>query len=95
VIYSECPDHFAHNIPFLENFGNTLGKFKENVRKTGKLGTFKMFLTFPWNFPKVFPKFSKNGILWAKWSGHSEYITLEHFGHIVPMHFEFYWLSKL
>jgi hypothetical protein len=66
VVYSECPDHFTHNVLFLENFRNTLGKLQVNIRKTGKLGTFKMFLTF-----------SKNSTLWVKWSGHSEYTTLE------------------
>jgi hypothetical protein len=56
---------------------------------------FAIFQLSKLHFPKVFPKFSKNGTLWAEWSGHSEYTTLEHFGPIVPMHFEFYWLSKL
>jgi hypothetical protein len=66
VVYSECPDYFAHNVPFSENFGNTLGKFQENVRNILNVPSFPVFLTFSWNFPKVFPKFSENGTLWAK-----------------------------
>jgi hypothetical protein len=75
----------------LENFGNT----QENRRKIpGKLENWE-HSKCSWNFPEVFPKFSKNGTLWLEHSGHSEYTTLEHFGYIVPVRFEFYWLGKL
>jgi hypothetical protein len=91
VVYSECPGKCAHNVFFSENFGKTL----KNVRNILNVPGFPVFLIFIYSVPKVFPKFSEKNTLWAHFPGHSEYTTLEHFGCIVPVHFEFYWLGKL
>jgi hypothetical protein len=91
VVYSECPGKCAHNVFFSENFGKTL----KNVRNILNVPSFPVFLIFIYSVPKVFPKISEKNTLWAHFPGHSEYTTLEHFGCIVPAHFEFYWLGKL
>jgi hypothetical protein len=71
------------------HFWKILGTLQENCRKiSGKLKNWE-------HFPEVFPKFSKNGTLWSEHSGHSEYTALEHFGCIIPVRFELYWLGKL
>ena len=80
---------------FSEHFRKTAGKCQENCRlMPGKLENWE-HSKCSWHFPEVFPNFSKNSTLWSEHSGHSEYTTLEHFGCIVPMCFEFYWLGKL
>jgi hypothetical protein len=77
------------------HFQKILGTLQENVRNILNVPSFPVFLTFTCSFPEVFPKFSENGTLRSEHSGHSEYTTLEHFGCIVPVRFEFYWLGKL
>jgi hypothetical protein len=77
------------------HFRKFLGTLQENVRNIQNVPSFPGFLIFSCSFPEVFPKISENGTLWSEHSGHSEYTTLEHFGCIVPVHFKFYWLSKL
>jgi hypothetical protein len=79
----------------MHHFRKILGTLQENVRNIQNVPSFPVFLIFSCSFPEVFSKFSENGALWLDHSGHSEYTTLEHFGHIVPVRFEFYWLGKL
>ena len=51
---------------------------------------FPVSLTCPCGVPKVSPKLTESGSLWAEFQGHSECATQEHFGAIVLVRFEFY-----
>jgi hypothetical protein len=56
VVYSECPDHFAHNVPFSVNFGNTFGKCQEHFECSLSSCLPDIYLQFCQSVPKIFPK---------------------------------------
>jgi hypothetical protein len=56
VVYSECPDHFAHNVTFSVNFGNTFGKCQEHFECSLSSCLPDIYLQFCQSVPKNFPK---------------------------------------
>jgi len=76
---------FSHSVPFLGHFGKTPGTSQGHSKCSQFSGFLDMSLRCSWDFPKMSQKQHTVG----KHQENFKCVTLEHFQHIVLVHFEF------